>query len=130
MNVTPPQIAAARQYAPPLFVTGQLDRRGAKLRLVNRRAVDYAHRAGMSVETVYPGATGSIRALAPPMGTPEARAFVAATGLSIGEVYASDFSGERVLRWRWGWAVVGFAVGAVILGPIGAAVGAVVGGTR
>lgn len=125
------QIAAARRYAPPLFTVSKIDRRGAKLRSVNRRAVDYAHRAGMSVETVYPGAMGSIRALAPPMGSPEASAFVAATGLAEGDVYPI-FGGEvsSARRWRWGWVAMGILVGAALGGPLGAAAGGLLGATR
>jgi hypothetical protein len=126
------QIEAARRYAPPLITVGQVDRRGARLRQVNRRAVEYVSRAGLALEDVYPGAAGTIRALAPPMGSPEAPMFVRVTGLTAADVYPpATFAGEAPkARWRWGWATAGFLVGAACVGPVGALVGAIIGGAR
>jgi hypothetical protein len=128
--VTPAQIEAARRFAPPLMTVGRADRRGARLRSVNRRAIDYAQRAGFSLEDVYPHGLTAVRALAPTAGTPEAPAFVAAIGLPLGEIYPTSFSGESKSPWRWGWAVAGFAVGAMAGGPIWAVAGSLLGGFR
>jgi hypothetical protein len=135
MVATAAQLEAARRYAPPLITVGQIDRRGARLRQVNRRAVEYVQHAGLALEDVYPGARGTIRALAPPMGSPEAPMFVRATGLPSADIYPggalATFGGETSrARWRWGWATAGFIVGAVVVGPIGAVVGAVIAGAR
>jgi hypothetical protein len=134
MISTAAKLAATRRFAPPLVTTGRVDRRGANMRLLNRRAVDYARNAGFGVEDVYPDAVGTMRALAPPMGSPEAGAFVRAAGLSFRDVYPpliSCVGGDKALGLRrpsrWRWATVGFFVGAVIAGPIGAAVGVTVG---
>ncbi len=126
--VTDAQIAAARRFAPPLIVMERVDRRGAKLRQVSRKAIDYVTHAGMVLEDVYPGGGVAVRELAPPEGTAEAAAFTRAAGLSMGDVYPAVslavFSGEGSRRrWRWRWVVVGALVGAVFAGPIGAAVG-------
>jgi hypothetical protein len=133
--VTVPQITAARQYAPPLVTVSQLDRRGAKLRCVNRRAVDYARNAGMGVETVYPGGMSQVRRLAPARGSPEAAPWVKAVGLRASDVYppssGGSFAGETVSRKRrWGWTAVGLFVGACLAGPLGAMAGGLIGVTR
>jgi hypothetical protein len=130
--VTATQITAARRFAPPLVVAARVDRRGAKLRTVNRRAVDYATRAGMRLEDVYPGGLGVVRSMAPGRGSSEAAAFAAAAGLGLGELYPpSTFAGEIPRkRWRWGWMAVGAFVGAALLGPVGAVAGGLIGGTR
>ena len=128
------KLQAVRRFAPPLVVTGRVDRRGAPIRSVSRRAVDYTRSAGFGVEDVYPDAVGAMRALAPPMGSPEAPAFMRATGLSQREVYPpliSCVGGMQVYprrRWRWRWAAVGFLVGAALAGPLGAAAAGVAGG--
>ncbi len=124
------QIAAARRWAPPLVVQLQADRRGARLRAVNRRAVDYARRAGMRLEDVYPGGLATVRALAPPPGTAAATTFLRTTGLSAAAVYPPPaMSGEASAQkgWRWGWAALGVLAGAALGGPAGAAVGGVLG---
>ncbi len=123
------QIAAARRFAPPLVVKSRVDRRGAKLRSVDRRAVDYARRAGLRVEDVYPGGLATVRAMAPSQGTPEAAAFASAAGLGLGELYPTMFAGEAPgRRWRWGWMALGVLVGAAFVGPLGVPLGAVAGG--
>jgi hypothetical protein len=128
---TKPQITAARRYAPPLLIVARVDRRGAKLRQVNRCAVDYARRAGLAFEDVYPGGTDAVRRLAPPKGTHEAKAFARATGLSHRTIFGGEAVGlEEPLRWRWRWAAVGAIVGAAFAGPIGAVAGGLIGGTR
>ena len=127
--VTAAQIAAARQYAPPLVTAGRTDRRGAVLRSVNRRAVDYARRAGLRMEDVYPGGLATVRAMAPSPGSPEAAAFASAAGLRLGELYPPAFAGEASRRrWRWGWMALGVLVGAALAGPLGVPLGAVAGG--
>ena len=132
MPATAVQIAAARRFAPPLITLDRLDKRGAKLRQVNRRAVDYAHRAGLSVEEVYPEGLWMLRALAPAAESVEAGAFMRTTGLRSDELYP-PFGGEMTGKrggWRWGWAVVGALVGAALVGPIGAVAGGILGGAR
>lgn len=129
--MTPLQIAAARQYAPPLIVVGRVDRRGARLRRVSRRAVEYARRAGMPLEVVYPGGVIAVRRLAPMAGTPEALRFLRATGLPMGEVYPPvAFGGELRGKRRWPWIAVGAAIGAMVGGPVGMVVGCAVGSLR
>jgi hypothetical protein len=133
MSISPVQIAAARKFAPPLITTGQADRRGARLRSVNRRAVDYARNAGIALADVYPLDIVTMRALAPSADSIEASTFVYSAGLTADDVYPTEvtFMGEGPRRhWRWGWAAVGALVGAVVAGPIGAAVGVIVGGVR
>jgi hypothetical protein len=124
------QIAAARRYAPPLLVTTRVDRRGAKLRQINRCAIDYARRAGLAFEDVYPGGTAVVRRLAPPKGSHEAKAFARASGLSHRTLFGGEIESEEPLRWRWRWAAVGAIVGAALAGPIGAVAGGLIGGTR
>ena len=84
---TPAQIAGARRFAPPLFVVRSVDRRGAKIREVNRQAVAYAKRAGLRMEDVFPGSGEEVRKLAPARGTKEAEAFLRASGLGRAFVY-------------------------------------------
>ncbi len=127
------KLAATRRFAPPLMVTGQVDRRGASLRSINKRAVDYSRNAGFGIEDVYPSGIPAVRAMAPPPGTPEAAAFVRTSGLRETDVYPliSCVGGSAIYprrRWRWGWVVAGVLVGAALVGPIGAAVGVVAGG--
>lgn len=127
------KLQAARRFAPPLVVTGRVDRRGASLRSVSRRAVDYTRSAGFGIEDVYPSGIRAVRAMAPPKDAPEAAAFVRASGLRETDVYPliSCVGGMQVYpkrRWRWGWVVAGVIVGAALVGPIGAAVGVVAGG--
>lgn len=127
------QIEAARRFAPPLLVTEQVDRRGARLRHVNRRAVEYAQRAGMQLEDVYPGALAIVRAMAPPAGSIEAPTFVRAVGLRFIDVYPPAGAGIVVAgetpsqalrtRWRWVWPAAGLLVGAAVAGPVGLVVG-------
>jgi len=129
--MTPAQLAAARRFAPPFIVTGQADRRGAKLHYVNRRAVDYASNAGFGLEDVYPGAGRALRLLAPPEGAPEVDAFARAAGLTPADVYpafAGESGGTAKRRWGWRWALVGALVGAALVGPVGAAAMGVAGG--
>jgi hypothetical protein len=122
--MTPIPIETARHFAPPLFVVDTFDRRGAKLRCVNRRAVDYALNAGFGVEDIYPGGLGKIRSLAPVWGSPEAPAFVSATGLTTRDVYPPRWTGSKpARRRRWGWLVAGLILGAAFGGPIGAITG-------
>ena len=106
--LTPAQLEATRRYAPPLFVVGQLDRRGAKLRQLNQRAIDYASSAGSTLMEVYPQ--------------------------QIGDLYRIDdskFEGESVSSgWRWGLSTLGFAAGACIGGPIWALAGGLLGGLQ
>jgi len=131
------KIAAARRYAPPLVVVAPIDRRGARLRQISRRAIDYTKNAGLKLLDVYPDALTAVRRMAPAAGTPEATNFVASIGLTTADVYPpATVSGERRVRmrrsgragrWRWAWAVVGAAIGGVVAGPIGLAVGGGVG---
>lgn len=122
------QIAAARRFAPPLITTGQIDRRGAKLRYVNRRAIDYARRAGLTLTDVYPDGLAAIRALAPAPGTDAEVLFARDLGLP-----PSAFGAELAIpvrRWCWGWALAGALLGAMVVGPVGALAGGVFGGVR
>ena len=133
MISTQDKLAATRRYAPPLVVTGRVDRRGAVLRGVNRRAIDYTRSAGFGIEDVYPSGIEMVRAMAPPRDAPESAAFVRASGLSTGDVYpliscVGGAAAQPRRRWRWGWVVAGVLVGAALVGPIGAAVGVVAGG--
>ena len=121
--MTPIPVEAARRYAPPLITTGSLDRRGANLRQVNRRAVDYALNAGFGVEDVYPGGLGKIRALAPLWGSPEAFTFAGAAGLAVRDVYPPAPAPKNVRRRRWKWFVAGILLGAAFGGPLGAVAG-------
>jgi hypothetical protein len=126
---TAAQIAAARLYAPPLFVVEPFDRRGAQLRQVSPKAVEYARRAGLAVLDVYPNALGPIREMAPMAGSMEAARFVRAVGLRAEDVY--PFAGEPgpapspSMRWA-AWAVAGVFLGAV---TVGGAVGWLIGGS-
>lgn len=105
------QIAAARQYAPPLITTLQVDRRGARLRTVNQKALDYAQRAGLSLTDVYPGWQAQL--------------------YMLGQAPDVDIAGEAPATGRkWGWAAAGFAVGAMAVGPIWALAGAALGALR
>lgn len=130
------RIAAARAYAPPLVIVEPFDRRGARLRQVNAKAIAYAQRAGMSLEEVYPGAIAMLRALAPPPGTIEAARFARAVGLRVPDLYAvsggaggTSVGGERSRgRRRWAWIAAGLALGAATAGAGGALVGGAVGG--
>lgn len=129
------KIAAARRYAPPLFSYEPLDRRGARLRQVNRGAVDYAARAGLTLNDVYPNAIHIVRGMAPPPGGRDARRFSLATGLPIDEIYPSPFAGEAPKkRRRWVWTIAGLVTGGVVGGVVGlvagGALGAFVGGGR
>jgi hypothetical protein len=123
------RIAAARRFAPPLLVPTRLDRRGARLRALNPKALAYVRRAGMSLSDVYPEALAHIRRLAPPVGTLDAAAFLSATGLPAADVYPpTQMSGElpagaRRGGKRWAWALAGATLGALAAGPIGLAVG-------
>ena len=131
MNLTP-QLAAARHYAPPLIVAGRLDRRGAPLRQVNRRAVDYARSAGFGVDDVYPGGMAMIRSLAPTGGL-EMGEFARAAGLLPIELYSFDTFGVETpssSSWDWRWTAIGAAVGAMLGGPMWAAAGSLLGGVR
>lgn len=137
------KIAAARKFAPPLIVTAKVDRRGAALRTVNRRAVDYARRGGFRLEEVYPGGLAQVRAIAPPRGSPDADKFLRATGLSVAAVYPpphvlaaqrsrigadAPLIGAAPARWRWRWSALGAVAGAMAGGPVYAAAGLVLGG--
>jgi hypothetical protein len=131
-------IAMVRHFAPPFVTTGQLDRRGARLYLVNCRAVEFARDAGLRLEDVYPGAMKALRHLAPPAGSPEALVFAEEAGVPAGDLYPVRvaFGGEvgPQRRWRWGWALAGALIGAALVGPVGAAAmgaaGGFMGGTR
>jgi hypothetical protein len=132
---TAEQIRAARRYAPPLVTSGRVDRRGAILRSVSRRAIEYAAAAGMSVEDVYPGEIAAARALTPRAGSAESVEFLRVTGLREAEVYPPVVAiGWDLLpsrrRWRWGWIAVGVIVGAALAGPVGALAGGLIGGVR
>lgn len=123
-----PQLAATRRYAPPLFTDARLDRRGAAIRQVNRRAVDYAHSAGFGVDDVYPGAMSMIRSLAPMSGF-EMGEFALAAGLHPADLY--PFGAEMTsASWSWSRTLLGVAVGAMLGGPVWAAAGGLLGGVR
>jgi hypothetical protein len=117
------QIAAARRFAPPLTTIGRADRRGARVRLLNRRAVDYAKRAGLGVWDVYPEGLMAVQAMAPEQGSAESGTFAAAAGLELADVYFGSEVKPIKRRWCWSWAAVGVLVGAALVGPIGAVVG-------
>jgi hypothetical protein len=127
------KIAAARRYAPPLFVIEAFDKRGARLRQVNPKAVGYVQRAGLKLEDVYPGAIAQLRLLAPQQGTPEAIRFAMSVGVLMSDLYppAATVSGEASSkprhRRRWVWIAAGLVIGIVTGGAVGAAVGSVVG---
>jgi hypothetical protein len=122
------RIAAARRFAPPLVQIGAVDRRGARLRTLNGKAIGYALRSGLPFDDVYPGGIATARRLAPPGGTAEASAFVRASGLPYDVVYPPTFAGEGPRRrFPWGWTVVGLLFGACAGGPVGLAVGGVAG---
>lgn len=125
------RIAAARAYAPPLVIVEAFDKRGAKLRQVNQKAVGYAQRAGLALEDVYPGALDTLRLLAPPVGTTEAIRFAMSVGLPLSSLYPAPavVSGESTSRprRRWLWVAVGLALGALSGGTANAVVGGVVG---
>ena len=127
---TPAQIAAARQYAPPLIAVGQVDRRGAKLRVVNKQAVAYAQRAGLALEDVYPGGLPQVRAIAPEEGTYESFAFAQTLGITPDELYPATFEGEAPKGLPWGWALAGFAIGACAGGPLWALAGGILGALK
>ena len=124
-----PQLAAARHYAPPLIVAGRLDRRGAPLRQVNRRAVDYARSAGFGVDDVYPGGLAMIRSLAPTGGL-EMGEFARAAGLLPSELYSFGAETPSPAAWDWRWTMFGAALGAMFGGPVWAAAGSLLGGVR
>jgi hypothetical protein len=131
------RIAAARRFAPPLVMAGQVDKRGARLHYVNCKAVAYTAHAGLRLEDVYPGAMRALRHLAPPQGSLEAPLFAREAGVSVDELYPSrvSFGGEGAgAGWRWKWAVVGALIGACLVGPVGAATlgvaGGLIGGSR
>lgn len=98
------RIAAARRYAPPLIEVRQADRRGARVRQVSKRAVDYANRAGLALEEVYPQVS-------------QALARFGAEPLPI------------VVPQPLGWKLpaLGLVLGA-LGGPVGAVVGVAIGG--
>lgn len=123
-----PQLAAARHYAPPLIIADRLDRRGAPLRQVNRRAVDYVRSAGFGVDDVYPGGMAMIRSLAPVNGL-EMGEFARAAGLHPADLYM--FGAEAPASgWDWRWTMIGAALGAMFGGPVWAAAGSLLGGVR
>lgn len=132
MTLTSAQLEAARHFAPPLIVGARADRRGASLRGVNRRAVDYAARAGVPLDALYPEELATARVMAPPAGSPEAAPWLAATGLSAADVYpmGGEVPARPRTRWRWGWALAGAVAGAALGGPVWAAVGSLAGGLR
>jgi hypothetical protein len=125
------RIAAARAYAPPLVVVEAFDKRGAKLRQVNQKAVGYAQRAGLALEDVYPGALATLRLLAPSAGSLEAIRFAMSVGVPLSDLYPAPaaVSGESKSRprRRWLWVAVGLALGALSGGTANAVVGGVVG---
>jgi len=126
------KLEAVRHYAPPLIVAEQLDRRGARLKSVSPRAVAYAKRAGFGLREVYPADTSRLRELAPASGTPDAVLYAWQLGLTPDE--ADDVFGAEPTPpptgWCWKCIVVGFAIGAVVAGPMGAAAGALLGAAR
>jgi hypothetical protein len=126
------RIAAARAYAPPLVIVEAFDKRGAKLRQVNQKAVGYAQRAGLALEDVYPGALATLRLLAPPAGSPEAIRFAMSVGVPLSDLYPAPAtaSGEdtpRLRRRRWAWIAAGLVLGAISGGVSGLLTGGVVG---
>jgi hypothetical protein len=124
------RIAAARTYAPPLVVVEAFDKRGARLRQVNPKAIGYAQRAGLKIEDVYPGALGFLRSIAPPQGTVEATRFVQSIGVPANDIYpTASISGEASprRRRRWLWVAAGLVLGVVTGGVSGAVAGGVVG---
>ena len=121
--------AAARRFAPPLLVPTRLDRRGATLRALNPKALAYVKGSGMRLSDIYPDGLATIRGLAPIPRTPDAAAFLRATGLSEAAVYPpAQMAGEAPIvagrpRKRWAWALAGATIGALAAGPLGLAVG-------
>jgi hypothetical protein len=100
------RIAAARRYAPPLVEVVRADRRGARLRQVSRRAIEYARNAGLTLGEVYPAARSQLGGLAP-------------------SVFGAD---PQPASQPWGWraAALGLVLGALV-GPVTALVGLGVG---
>jgi hypothetical protein len=81
---------------PPLLVFTRAHPRAVSVRRINPHAVTYARSIHQSLESVYPGALSTVRAMAPPL-TRESRAgvsleadaaaFVRSTGMTFGDVY-------------------------------------------
>ena len=121
------KLEAVKHFAPPLIVHEQVDRRGARLRSVSPKAVAYVKRAGFEIADVYPEDLAVLRDIAPKAGTADAALFGEVTGLK-----QSDFAGEapKARGWCWKCIAIGFAIGACMAGPAGAAAGAMLGAAR
>lgn len=130
---------------PPLLTPAPLVRGGPALQRVSERAVSYVEQGGLRFEDVYPDDVEMLRAIAPNLMeggrvSDAARDFTSATGLPFGVVYpehaevivlgeVSEVSGEPRTgrssgKLRVAATVTGFAIGACLVGPLGAAVGA------
>jgi hypothetical protein len=123
---------------PPLLIPAPLVRGGPALQRVNPKAISYVEGSGLRFEDVYPEGISELRAIAPNLivdgrVTEAAREFVQASDLPFGAIYPEH--GDMIVlretkekrspgKLRVAAAVAGFAAGACLVGPLGAAVGA------
>jgi hypothetical protein len=95
------KISFTRKWAPPLWEIRQAHPKGARIRQVSRRAIEYTRAAGFELGEVYFGVESRGGAGVP--ARPAAR------------------------PWRWGLPALGLVLGALV-GPVGAVIGGLVGG--
>ena len=125
--------------APPLLVAAPLTRGGPLLQRVNAKAISYVEESGLRFEDVYPEGVSELRAIAPNLTvnghvTDAAKEFSAVAGLPFATIYPEHGHTlvvreaelpQKLPRWRVAAALAGFTVGACLVGPLGAVVGAV-----
>lgn len=122
---------------PSLLIPAPLVRGGPVLQRVNAKAISYVEGGDLLFEDAYPKEVEELRAIAPNLMvdghvTEAAKEFTLTTGLPFATIYPGHGdlivlkeTTKEISRLRVAATVVGFAAGACLVGPIGAAIGAV-----